>query len=61
MYDTHDDRLSPIRPLLCQKKNKFLDSEFEAITDTYPEVKYVEYILNLSRVSAPQITSTSTF
>ena len=36
MHDTHDDRRSPIRPLLCQKKIKFLDSEFEAITDTYP-------------------------
>ena len=36
MHDTHDDRLSPHSSLACQKKIKVLDSEFEAITDTYP-------------------------
>lgn len=36
MHDTHDDRLSPMRPLLCQGKIKVVDSGFEAITGTYP-------------------------
>jgi len=36
MHDTFDERLSPIRPLLCQEKIKVVGSGFEAITGAPP-------------------------